>query len=132
MTAVLAAGLWRVGTLLQSDDVGGFVTSATETGFAAESDAEAHYSLAIARLEEATRADRDVLDPETADAMNVGLTVIDDAISESRAALRSEPQSESARQSLFAALRRKVALQQEMLTLINEVRTVSQEGEIRQ
>ena len=86
---------------------------------------------AIARLEEVTRADRDVLDQETAGAMNAGLMVIDDAIIESRAALRSEPQSESAQESLFAALRRKVALLQEMLALINEMRKGNQEGAAR-
>jgi len=128
MTAVLAAGLWRVGSLLQPGET-------TAPSPAAESalldwDPEAHYSIAIARLEEVTRADREVLDQETADAMNAGLMVIDDAIIESRAALRSQPQSESARQSLVAALRRKVALQQEMITLINDVRRDNQEGEI--
>lgn len=128
MTAVLAAGLWRVGSLLQpASDVapGPQVADAIP---AAESDPEAHYTLAILRLEEVTSADQDVLDQETAGAINAGLTVIDEAITESRAALTSEPQSESAQQSLFAALRRKVALLQEMLALINEMRKGNQEG----
>jgi hypothetical protein len=128
MTAVLAVGLWRVGSLLQPAEFT-TPTPAAESALL-DSDPEAHYTVAIARLEEVTRAERDMLDTETADAMNAGLLVIDEAITESRAALRSEPQSESARQSLFAALRRKVALQQEMLTLINDVRTGNQEGEI--
>jgi len=133
MSAVIAAGLWRVGTLLQPD------VSTPATSQIAEftpvedtdSDPEAHYTVAIARLEEVTRADGDVLDQETAGAMNAGLMVIDDAITESRAALRSEPQSESAQESLFAALRRKVALLQEMLALINEMRKGNQEGAAR-
>ena len=133
MSAVIAAGLWRVGTLLQSDVPApatsqiAEVTPVADTG----SDPEAHYTVAIARLEEVTRADRDVLDQETAGAMNAGLMVIDDAIIESRAALRSEPQSESAEESLFAALRRKVTLLQEMLALINEMRKGNQEGAAR-
>jgi hypothetical protein len=57
--------------------------------------------------------------------------VIDEAITESRAALHTEPQSESAQESLFAALRRKVALLQEMLALINEMRKGNQEGAAR-
>ena len=57
--------------------------------------------------------------------------MIDEAITESRAALRSEPQSESAQVSLFAALRRKVALLQEMLALINEMRKGNQDGAAR-
>ena len=133
MSAVIAAGLWRVGTLLQpavptpaSSQIAEF-TPVADT----DSDPEAHYTVAIARLEEVTRADRDVLDQETAGAMNAGLMVIDDAIDESRAALKSEPQSESAQESLFAALRRKVALLQEMLALINEMRKGNQEGAAR-
>ena len=135
MSAVIAAGLWRVGTLLQpavptpstSTPQIANVTPVADT----DSDPEAHYTVAIARLEEVTRADRDVLDQETTGAMNAGLMVIDDAITESRAALQSEPQSESAQESLFAALRRKVALLQEMLALINEMRKGNQEGAAR-
>lgn len=131
MTAVLAAGLWRVGTLLQPAGEVAPAPRVAEVVPAAESDPEVHYTLAIARLEEVTSADRDMLDQETAGALNVGLTVIDDAITESRAALSSEPQSESAQESLFAALRRKVALLQEMLALINEMRKGNQEGAAR-
>jgi len=131
MTAVLAAGLWRVGTLLQPAGDGDSTPQLADVVPAAESDPEAHYTLAIARLEEVTTADQDVLDQETAGAINAGLTVIDEAITESRAALRTEPQSESAQESLFAALRRKVALLQEMLALINEMRKGNQEGAAR-
>ena len=133
MSAVIAAGLWRVGTLLQpvvSTPATSQIADVT-AGVDTESDPEAHYTVAIARLEEVTRVDRDVLDQETEGAMNAGLMVIDDAIIESRAALRSEPQSESAQESLFAALRRKVALLQEMLALINEMRKGNQEGAAR-
>ena len=131
MTAVLAAGLWRVGTLLEPAGDSDSTPRIAEVVPAAESDPEAHYTLAIARLEEVTTADQDVLDQETAGAINAGLTVIDEAITESRAALRTEPQSESAQESLFAALRRKVALLQEMLALINEMRKGNQEGAAR-
>ena len=132
MTAVIAAGLWRVGALLQpAGSTSDTAQIAEFTPVSDESDPEAHYTVAIARLEEVTQADRDVLDQETAGAMNAGLMVIDDAIDESRAALKSEPQSESAQESLFAALRRKVALLQDMLALINEMRKGNQEGAAR-
>jgi hypothetical protein len=132
MAAVIAAGLWRVGALLQPVGPDRPAPQIAVGGpAAAESDPEAHYTVAIARLEEVTREDRDVLDQETAGAINAGMMVIDDAITESRAALRSEPQSESAQESLFAALRRKVALLQEMLALINEMRKGDQEGAAR-
>ena len=50
------------------------------------------------------------------------LHVIDAAIAESRAALRTEPQSAPARDSLFDALKRKVALLQDTIALMNEMR----------
>jgi hypothetical protein len=133
MSAVIAAGLWRVGTLLQPAVSTPAAPQIADVAPVADtdSDPEAHYTVAIARLEEVTRADRDVLDQETAGAMNAGLMVIDDAITESRDALRSEPQSESAQESLFAALRRKVALLQDMLALINEMRKGNQDGAAR-
>jgi hypothetical protein len=131
MTAVLATGLWRVGTLLQPVRDTGAAPQAADAFPLVGSDPEAHYTLAIARLEEVTHADQDMLDQETAGAITAGLTVIDEAITESRAALLSEPQSESAQESLFAALRRKVALLQEMLALINEMRKGNQEGAAR-
>ena len=131
MAAVIAAGLWRVGTLLQPAGEPGDAPLVANAAFVADSDPETHFTMAIARLEEVTSADRDVLDQETAGAINAGLSVIDDAIIESRAALESEPQSEPAQESLFAALRRKVALLQEMLALINEMRNGNPEGAAR-
>ena len=124
MAAFIAAGLWHVGTLLQStspvSDASRVEADPPVVG--ADFDPEAHYTVAIARLEEVAEADRDVLDQETAGAMNAGLMVIDDAISESRAALRAEPQSESAQASLSLALGRKVALLQDMVALISDMR----------
>ena len=93
--------------------------------------AEEHFTMAIAQLEDVARADGDVLDHDTAFALNAGLTVIDDAIDESRAALELEPESELAQESLFVALRRKVALLQDTVTLINEMRTGDQGGTAR-
>ena len=48
--------------------------------------------------------------------------MIDQAIDESRAALKAEPQSTIARDSLFQALRRKVDLLQDTIALMNEMR----------
>ena len=123
MAVLIMAALWRVGTLLKPQGSNPSTPQvATVVPSDDDADPEAHYTVAIAQLEEVTHADRNVLDQETAGAMNAGLTVLDDAIVESRAALQSEPQSESARESLFAALRRKIALLQEMVALINEMR----------
>jgi anti-sigma factor RsiW len=91
--------------------------------------AEQHYQNAIAKLEQAARIDQAasggstaVLDPQTAAMLQKNLQVIDQAIAESRSALRSEPLSAPARDSLFDALRRKVALLQDTIALMNEMR----------
>lgn len=94
--------------------------------------AEQHYQNAIARLEEAARLDQAAaaspasdtatLDAQTAAMLQKNLRVIDDAIAESRAALRDQPQSAPARDSLFDALKRKVALLQDTIALMNEMR----------
>lgn len=93
--------------------------------------AEAPYAEAIAGLEAITSAAGSELDAETAEVLQASLTVIDDAIDESRAALETEPESELAQQSLFDALRVKVALLQDTLALINEMRKGDQEGAAR-
>lgn len=84
--------------------------------------AEQHMQTGIAKLEEAARLDQGVMDPQTAATLKKNLELIDQAIAESRAALRAEPQSTIARDSLFNALRRKVALLQDTIALINEMR----------
>jgi anti-sigma factor RsiW len=97
--------------------------------------AEQHYQNAIAKLEQAARLDQaasgggeNVLDPQTAAMLQKNLQVIDQAIAESRAALRSEPLSASARDSLFDALKRKVALLQDTIALMNEMRKGNSAG----
>jgi hypothetical protein len=92
-------------------------------------EAERHYQNAIAKLEQAARLDQaaaggspSALDPQTAAMLQKNLQVIDQAIAESRSALRAEPQSAPARDSLFDALRRKVALLQDTIALMNEMR----------
>lgn len=96
--------------------------------------AEQHYQNAITKLEEAARLDpgdpaaSGTLDAQTAAMLQKNLQVIDQAIAESRAALRSEPQSAPARDSLFAALRRKVVLLQDTIALVNEIRKGNSAG----
>jgi hypothetical protein len=97
--------------------------------------AEQHYQNAIAKLEQAARLDqtaagqdRNALDPQTAAMLQKNLQVIDQAIAESRSALRSEPSSAPARDSLFDALRRKVALLQDTIALMNEMRKGNSAG----
>ena len=89
------------------------------------------YTLAIAGLEQIAQDERDVLDPDTADVLRVNITVIDTAIGESRAALQTQPENDLAIASLFEALRRKLALLQDAVALINEMRKGNPEGAAR-
>jgi tetratricopeptide (TPR) repeat protein len=95
--------------------------------------AEQHYQNAIAKLEQAAQLDQapagsDAIDPSTAAILQKNLKVIDQAIAESRTALRAEPQSAPARDSLFDALKRKVALLQDTIALMNEMRKGNSAG----
>ena len=140
MAVLLATGLWWVGARL-SDGAGsgsaGVALVATD-GFDAEQgvlnpaeQVEAQYTSAIARLEQITSADRSALDLETAYVLDAGLTVINEAIVESRAALETEPENRLAQDSLFDALRHKVTVLQEMLALIRETRNENQDAAAR-
>ena len=93
--------------------------------------AEQHYSAAIGDLEKVTQTEADSLDPETAKVVQANLEVIDQAIGQSRAALKSQPASAMAQESLFDALRSKLQLLQDTVALINEMRKGNQEGAAR-
>jgi hypothetical protein len=80
--------------------------------------AEEHYERAISGLEQVATSDQSSLD----------LQVIDQAIAESRTALKTEPQNQPARESLFEALRRKIGLLQDTIALMNEMRKGNQAG----
>jgi anti-sigma factor RsiW len=84
--------------------------------------AEQHLQNAIAKLEQAALSDEDVMDPQTAEILKKNLQVMDQAIAESRDALRVEPQSVTARDSLFDAMRRKAGVLQNTIALMNEIR----------
>lgn len=88
--------------------------------------AEAHYERAIAGLEQIARSEEKELDPQLAATLRKNLGVIDQAISESRAALKAQPDSEPAQTSLFEAFRDKLTLLQDTVALINEMRKGNQ------
>jgi hypothetical protein len=93
--------------------------------------AEQHYSAAIGDLEKVTQTESGSLDPETAKVVQANLEVIDQAIGQSREALKSQPANPVAQESLFDALRSKVQLLQDTVALINEMRKGNQEGAAR-
>jgi putative zinc finger protein len=84
--------------------------------------AEEHYNKAIAGLEQIAKTESGELDPQTAAVLQKNLQVIDQAITESRAALNASPASTDAQDSLFDAMRTKVAVLQQTVELINEMR----------
>jgi anti-sigma factor RsiW len=81
--------------------------------------AEQHYMNAIASLEQLTVRKDNSLDPAVAAQIAQSLQSIDRAINDSRAALKAEPNSFIAQTSLLEALRMKVALLQETVSLMN-------------
>jgi len=93
--------------------------------------AEDHYEKAIKGLEQIANAEQDVFDPKTAATLQKNLAVIDQAISESRAALRAEPANEPAQESLLESFKAKMALLQDTVALINEMRKGNDAGAAR-
>ena len=112
----------------------GAAISAVDTAQSVEAElrqAEAHYDNAIKGLEQIASAEQNALDPGTAATLRKNLAVIDQAISESRAAVRSQPSSEPAQQSLIENFKTKIALLQDTVALINEMRKGNEAGAAR-
>jgi anti-sigma factor RsiW len=84
--------------------------------------AEQHYQNAIAGLERIANSERGSLDPQVASTLEKNLAVVDQAISESRTALKAQPSSEPAQASLLESFRAKIDLLQDTVGLINEMR----------
>lgn len=90
--------------------------------------ADQHYEKALAGLEQVAKEGQGTLDTRTSAVLQKNLGILDQAISESRAALKQQPTNELARTSLFEALQRKVQLLQDTVALINEMRKGNQAG----
>jgi anti-sigma factor RsiW len=90
-----------------------------------------HYENAIAGLDKVAKEGESVLTPETTAVLAKSNAILDQAVSESQAALRTQPTSEVARASLFEALQRKVSLLRDTVALINEMRKGDSAGTAR-
>jgi hypothetical protein len=90
-----------------------------------------HYEKAISALERAASQADSPLDPEVTAMLRKNIELIDGAIAESRGALRSEPDNRVAQESLLDAFRRKLALLQDTVALMNEMRKGNQAGAAR-
>jgi hypothetical protein len=84
--------------------------------------AQQKFEEAIANLEKVTKENQAALDPGTSRTINKNLDILDQAIAENRSAVKAEPASAAARETLFEALRQKVTLLQDTIALINEMR----------
>jgi anti-sigma factor RsiW len=84
--------------------------------------AQQQFEKAIADLEKVAKANQQALDAGTSATIDKNLGILDQAIAENRAAVKSEPASVAARETLFDALRQKVSLLQDTIALINEMR----------
>jgi anti-sigma factor RsiW len=93
--------------------------------------ASEHYEKAIKGLEQIANAEQGALDPRTAATLQKNLAVIDQAIVESREALHTQPNSEPAQQSLIDNFKTKIALLQDTVALINEMRKGNEAGAAR-
>ena len=93
--------------------------------------AEEHYDNAIKGLGQITNSEKGALDSQTAATLQKNLAVIDQAINESRAAVRAQPASEPAQQSLIESFKAKLALLQDTVALINEMRKGNEAGAAR-
>ena len=93
--------------------------------------AETHYEKAIKGLEEIATSEQNSLDPRTAATVRKSLAVIDQAISESRAAMQSQPASQPAQDSLIENFKAKIGLLQNTVALINEMRKGNEAGAAR-
>jgi predicted anti-sigma-YlaC factor YlaD len=101
---------------------GGGGGTATDLARSAASElqlAEQHYENAITALEQLMVGQENALDPSVAAEIAESLKSIDRAIDDSRTALKSDPGSFVAQTSLLEALRMKVALLQETVSLMN-------------
>lgn len=130
---VLATVMGLVTLMNRATDPNGAATAAAaEPEISVESvaaefeKAERHYQKAIDDLQTIANQDTGELDPQVATVLRKNLSVIDQAISENRAALKSQPASTNAQGGLFDALRTKVALLQQTVELINEMRKGNQ------
>jgi hypothetical protein len=95
---------------------------ALESATSAVEAAQDQFEKAIADLEKVAKANQQVLDPATSTTIDKNLGILDQAIAENRAAVKTDPTSAAARETLFETLRQKVTLLQDTISLINEMR----------
>jgi hypothetical protein len=71
---------------------------------------------------EETKKSGAAMDPQTAAVMQKNMPVINQAIAETRAVLKTDPDNAQARQGLYEMLKRKIQFLQDTIALMNEMR----------
>ena len=123
-----AVSVWLVRAPL-GDDTPAAIESATAQAVEAELiQAQQHYEKAISGLEQIANAEKDALDPRTAATLEENMGVVDQAITESRAAVNAQPASDPARRSLLDSFKAKIELLQNTIAMINDMRTGDDAG----
>jgi len=84
--------------------------------------AQEKYEQAILELQKVAKANEEALDPTTSATIDKNLGILDQAIAENKAAVRTEPTSVAARETLLEAFQQKLSLLQDTIALINEMR----------
>ena len=119
LVVVLGTAAWFTIRMAPSEKGNGAASELVRTAASELQLAEQHYLNAIASLEQLTVNRDNALDPAIGAEIAQSLSSIDRAIDDSRAALKAEPNSFVAQTSLLEALRMKVALLQETVSLMN-------------
>lgn len=122
-----AGSVWLVRAPLEGETPA--IEAASAQAVEAEvAQAEQHYQNAINLLEQVANAEKGALDPRTAVTLQENMGVVDQAINESRAALKAQPANDPARRSLVDSFKAKIELLQNTIALINDMRTGDDAG----
>ena len=123
-----AVSVWLVRAPLGDETAPATETATAQAVEAELAQAEQHYEKAISGLEQIANAERGALDPRTAATLQENMGVVDQAITESRAAVNAQPASDPARRSLLDSFKAKIELLQNTIALINDMRTGDDAG----
>ena len=123
-----AVSVWLVRAPLGDETAPATETATAQAVEAELAQAQQHYEKAISGLEQIANAERGALDPRTAATLQENMGVVDQAITESRAAVNAQPASDPARRSLLDSFKAKIELLQNTIALINDMRTGDDAG----
>ncbi len=135
LVAAIVAGSWQSWREVSTVGTGQRpqLVAFTPPTYAAPSHVEAAAAIQaeISNLQQIVGTNAAILPEQTKAVFDAASSEIDEAIGQPRAVLAREPSDELARDSMFEALRSKLALLQEMIALINQMRQGNQDEAAR-